>query len=333
MKTRYGVALAAAAALVAGPAAARESVAIAGSSTVLPYAQIVAENFGEAFPQFTTVVESGGSSGGLKRFCEGVGTQYIDIANASRKIRDKEIKSCAANGVTEIIEIRIGYDGIVFAYDGAATSFDLTAKDVYLALNSESTAATLKDVNSNLPAWNVAFYVPASNHGTREVFEVKVLEAGCEAVGDFKKFMDSGMSKKEAEKKCIKMRTDGAVTEIAGDYTETLARIDSNKTGVGVFGLAFYENNKDKLQVAKMDGVEPTSASIASGEYPVSRPLYFYVKRAHLAVIPGMKEYVDFFISDKMIGPGSPLANYGLVPAPTSEREAVRKTFKTRSTL
>ena len=329
--TRFGL-VAAAAVAVAGNAVARDAVQIAGSSTVLPYAQIVAENFGEEYPEFKTVVESGGSSGGLKRFCEGVGEQYIDVANASRSIREKEIKACAEKGVSEIIEIKIGYDGIVFAYDANGDHFDLEPIDVYKAVNATSTAKTLKDVNDALPAWDIAFYVPASNHGTREVFEVKVLEEGCKAAGDFDKFKEAaGGDKKAAVKECVSLRTDGAVTEIAGDYTETLARIESNKTGVGVFGLAFYENNKDKLQVAKMSGVEPTAASIASGEYPVSRPLFFYVKKAHLAVIPGMKEYVEFFISEEMTGPESPTVAYGLVAAPEAEREATRAKFTAES--
>ena len=338
--TRFGI-IAAAAVAVAGSAAAREQIQIAGSSTVLPYAQIVAEAFGEEYPEFSTVVESGGSSGGLKRFCEGVGVEFIDIANASRSIREKEVTACAEKGVTEIIEIKIGYDGIVFAYDAGATHFDLEPIDVYRAVAAkivvdgeivDNPNATLADANSAHPAWPIAYYVPASNHGTREVFEDKVVLAGCEASGDFEVFKAAnGDDKKAAEKQCISLRADGPVTEIAGDYTETLARIESNTQGVGVFGLAFYENNKDKLQVAQVSGIEPTQATIASGEYPVSRPLFFYVKKAHLAVIPGMKEYVEFFISEEMTGPDSPTVNYGLVAAPDAEREATRASFASES--
>ncbi|MEM9726002.1 MAG: substrate-binding domain-containing protein [Pseudomonadota bacterium] len=322
----------------AGVASARDTVQIAGSSTVLPYAKIVQDEFKEVFPDFNVVVESGGSSFGKKEVCKGVGEKFIDIGNSSSPIKDSEKAFCSENGV-ELIEITFGYDGIVFAYDNGAEQFDLTALDVYKALaanvgGSPNTVKTLKDVNPALPAWDVAFYIPAANHGTREVFEKKVMHSGCKASGDFEAYKAGGMSKKEAEKACATFRTgDGAVVEIAGDYTVTLARIDANKTGVGVFGLAFYENNKDKLFVADMEGVTPTTESIAAGEYPVSRPLFFFVKKAHLDVIPGLREYVDFFISEEMVGPGSPTVNYGLVPAPVAERDATRAKFATGDTV
>ncbi len=328
---------------VAAPAQARDQVQVAGSSTVLPYAKIVAENFGEAFPQFKTpVVESGGSSAGLKEFCRGVGPEFIDVANASRAIREKEVKACAENGVTEIQEIRIGYDGIVFATDINGPDFELTPADVYKALAAQRIVDGQKvdnptkkwsDVDGKFPEWDIAAYIPGEKHGTREVFEEKVLLVGCEEVGDFKAFQDMGMDEDAAEKACIAVRKDGGTVDIDGDYTETLARIDSNKTGVGVFGLAFYENNADKLKVATINDIVPTTESIATGEYPVSRPLFFYVKKAHLGVIPGLNEYVEFFISDAMTGPDSPLAEYGLVAAPDGERDAVRDGFAAGNTM
>ncbi len=338
MKTlRFTAAMLVASAAFAGTAAARDQVQIAGSSTVLPYAKIVAETFGETFPDYKTpIVESGGSSGGLKEFCKGVGPQTIDIANSSRPIRENEIKACAENGVTEIQEIRIGYDGIVFATDINGPDFKLTPKDVYLGLAAQimvdgkpvaNPNTKWSQVNPNFPDWNIAAYIPGEKHGTREVFEDKLLEVGCEEVGDKKAYMDGGMDKKAAGKACIAVRKDGNAVDIDGDYTETLARIDSNKTGVGVFGLAFYENNADRLKVATVNDIVPDTESIASGEYPVSRPLFFYVKRAHLGVIPGLKEYVEFFTSDQMVGPDSPLAEYGLVSAPEEERDAVRENF------
>ncbi|MCY6382583.1 PstS family phosphate ABC transporter substrate-binding protein [Hoeflea prorocentri] len=326
-----------ASAAFAGTAVARDQVQIAGSSTVLPYAKIVAESFGETYPNFKTpVVESGGSSGGLKEFCRGVGPGTIDIANSSRQIRDSEVAACAEAGVTEIQEIRIGYDGIVFATDINGPDFVLVPADVYKGLAAQIVVdgklvdnpnKKWSDVDPKFPDWDIAAYIPGEKHGTREVFEDKVLEIGCEATGDLQARIDSGMDKKAAGKSCIAVRKDGGAVDIDGDYTETLARIDSNKTGVGVFGLAFYENNADKLKVATMDGITPTTESIAAGEYPVSRPLFFYVKKAHLGVIPGLKEYVEFFTSDQMVGPDSPLAEYGLVAAPEEEREAVRKNF------
>ncbi|MBT0956885.1 substrate-binding domain-containing protein [Alphaproteobacteria bacterium KMM 3653] len=312
-------------AIAATSAAARDQVQVAGSSTVLPYASIVAEAFGENFDFPTPVVESGGSSAGLKRFCEGVGENTIDVANASRKIREKEIKACAEAGVTDIIEVRIGYDGIVFASDIDGNTFEFTPSDWFNALSPkvlvdgamvDNPNKTWADVNADFPAQALAAYIPGTKHGTREVFEEKVLAVGCEATGALEAMVAGGMSEDDAEDACIAVRTDGVSNDIDGDYTETLARIESNKDGIGVFGLAFYENNTDKLQVATMSGVVPTTESISTGEYPVSRPLYFYVKKAHIGVIPGLKEYAEFFISDEVAGPDGPLSAYGLVADP-----------------
>ena len=294
---------------LATTAYARDNIQIAGSSTVLPYASIVAEAFGENFDFPTPVVESGGSSAGLKRFCEGLGSNTIDIANASRAIREKEIKACAENGVDSITEVRIGYDGIVFASDIDGNSFKFTPKDIYLALNSESTASTWSEVNPEFPDQPIIMFIPGTKHGTREVFEEKVLLVGCEEV-------NGPPETDEAESACMDVRKDGLSVDIDGDYTETLARIDANKDGIGVFGLAFYENNTDKLQVATMSGVSPSTETISSGEYPVSRPLFFYIKNAHLDVIPGLREYAQFFMADEIAGPDGPLAQYGLVSDP-----------------
>ncbi|MFA8443064.1 substrate-binding domain-containing protein [Yoonia sp.] len=313
-------------ALTATTSFARDNVQVAGSSTVLPYASIVAEAFGDNFDFPAPVVESGGSSAGLKRFCEGVGENTIDIANASRAIRDSEVEVCASNGVTDIIEVRIGYDGIVFASqtDGPAfTAFE--PSDIFNALAPmvmvdgalvENPHTMWSDFNADLPDAEILAFIPGTKHGTREVFEEKVIAAGCEATGAYDAMIAGGMSEDDAEDACLAVRTDGRSVDIDGDYTETLARIDANSNGIGVFGLAFFENNTDKLKVATMSGVEPTTQTIAEGVYPVSRPLYFYIKAAHIGVIPGLQEYADFFISDEVAGPSGPLAAYGLVSDP-----------------
>lgn len=296
--------------IVAATAAqARDNIQIAGSSTVLPYASIVAEAFGENFDYPTPVVESGGSSAGLARFCEGVGENQIDIANASRAIREGEIAECAANGVTDITEVRIGYDGIVFASTLGGFEFEFTPKDIYLALNSESTVTTWNDVNPAFPEQEILMFIPGTKHGTREVFEEKVLLEGCEQV-------NGPAETDEQESACMSVRTDGRSVDIDGDYTETLARIGSNVDGIGVFGLSFYENNTDTLQVATIGGVVPSVETVSTGEYPVSRPLFFYIKNAHIGVIPGLKEYAEFFMSDAIAGPWGPLSQYGLVSDP-----------------
>ena len=321
------VSAAAIAAVSATAAAARDQVQVAGSSTVLPYASIVAEAFGENFDFPTPVVESGGSSAGLKRFCEGVGENTIDIANASRAIRDAEREECAANGVTDIIEVRIGYDGIVFASQQDGPAFDaFTPTQWYQALAAEipgedgtmmaNPNESWSDVDASLPDAKILAFIPGTKHGTREVFEEKVLLQGCEDTGAMERMMSAGMDEDGAEEACMSVRTDGASVDIDGDYTETLARIESDADGVGVFGLSFYENNTDKLKVATMDGVAPSTETISTGEYPVSRPLYFYIKKAHIGVIPGLQEYAEFFVSDDIAGPGGPLSDYGLTPDP-----------------
>ncbi|MDR6754982.1 phosphate transport system substrate-binding protein [Mycoplana sp. BE70] len=327
----------------AGVAAARDQVQIAGSSTVLPYAKIVAETFGETFGDFKTpVVESGGSGAGLKEFCKGVGQDTIDIANSSRKIKDSELEACKAAGVTDVQEVKIGYDGIVFATDAGNPDLAFAPADIYKALAAEVVVdgklvanpyKKWSEVNPALPDAEIAAYIPGEKHGTREVFEEKVLAVGCKDSGAVDAIKAVVADEKEAGKKCIAVRKDGLAVDIDGDYSETLARIAANKTGVGVFGLSFYENNADKLKVATVNGVTPSVETIASGEYPVSRPLFFYVKKAHVGVVPGLKEYVEFFVSDQMIGPDGPLAEYGLVSAPDAEREEIRTAVEAGKTM
>ena len=172
------------------------------------------------------------------------------------------------------------------------------------------------DFNPDLPDAEILAFIPGTKHGTREVFEEKVVAVGCEATGAMAAMIEAGMSEDDAKDACLEVRTDGRSVDIDGDYTETLASIDANANGIGVFGLAFYENNTDKLKVATMAGVTPSTESISTGEYPVSRPLYFYVKKAHIGVVPGLKEYAQFFVADELAGPDGPLAAYGLVSDP-----------------
>ncbi len=318
-------------AAAATAAEARDQVQVTGSSTVLPYATIVAEAFGENFDFPSPVVEGGGSGAGRKKLCEGVGETTVDIANSSSRISQSDIDLCAANGVGEIMEVRFGYDGIVFASDVNGPDFALTPADVYSALAAkvakdgaiaDNAATKWSEVNAALPDQNILAYIPGTKHGTREVFDTKVIIEGCKATGAHDLFLaaaegaDEKEKKSNADKACNELRTDGRSVDIDGDYTETLARLDADKTAIGVFGLSFYQNNTDKLRVATMNGIVPSVETISAGDYPVSRPLYFYVKKAHIGVIPGLKEYVEFFLSDEMAGPDGPLAEYGLVSDP-----------------
>ena len=289
---------------------ARDNVQVTGSSTVLPYATIVAEAFGENFDFPSPVVEGGGSGAGRKKLCEGTGENTVDIANSSSKMKEEEWAECEAK-IGKVTEVRIGYDGIVFASNIDKLNIDdLTPAQLYSALHASSAAKLWSDVDPALPAVEILAFIPGTKHGTREVFDVKVMEDGCKVALGVDSLTD------EQKKECHSVRTDGVAVDIDGDYTETLARLDANPTALGVFGLSFYQNNTSKLEVATINGVFPSVETIASGDYPISRPLYFYVKNAHLEVIPGLREYIEFFVSDDMAGPDGALAQYGLVPDP-----------------
>lgn len=319
---------------LSGQAQARDTIQIAGSSTVLPFATVAAEQFGQAYRQFKTpIVESGGTTGGFTQFCSGVGENTIDIANASRPIRPAEIEACRTNGVTDIVQVRIGYDGIVFASRAGGPRFALTPRQLYLALaekvpvNGQLVAnpyTNWRQIDPSLPDQEIQLFIPAENHGTREVFEEKILLDGCKDFPEIKAIPAENNQRRNA---CRAVRKDGRSVDVAGDYTETLARIGSAPHAVGVFGLSFYDQNRDKVQVATIDGITPSIETIASGQYPVSRPLFFYVKKAHLGVIPGLQEYVLFFLSDRITGPEGMAVDKGLIPMPDEERAAERAAF------
>jgi len=334
--TASAAAIALATATGVASAQSRDTIQIAGSSTVLPFASIVAEEFGNAFPDFKTpVVGSGGSSGGLRQFCQGVGENTIDIANSSRRIRAGEIEACNTAGVKDIREVQIGFDGIVFATSADKGDFALQPIHVFKAIAAQvpvdgklvdNPYKTWNEVDASLPNQPIAVAIPASNHGTREVFEEKVTAPGCKEAGM------PEMEKEALEKACKTFRQD-VVVEIAGDYTETLARLQSNADTVGVFGLSFYEQNRDKLKVATVGGIAPSLETIAAGEYPVSRPLYFYVKGEHIGVVPGIAEYVEFFLSDQMAGNGGTLEGAGMIPQPVEKTAEVLKSFQDAKAL
>lgn len=338
-KTNLSLAMIAAAGIaLAAPAMARDTIQIAGSSTVLPFASIVAEEFGNSFPQFRTpVVGSGGSGGGLRQFCQGVGANTIDIANSSRPIRPNELANCKSNGVTEVIEVKFGYDGIVFASRSDSANYALEPRHVFLAGAAEvpqngrmvrNPYTRWNQIDSSLPNQEILLVIPGSNHGTREVYEETVVHPGCQSFAEVK-----AMDSSTRNNFCNAIRTDGRVVEVAGDYTETLARLDAQRNALGVFGLSFYDQNRDRLQVATMSGVTPSLETIASGQYPVSRPLFFYVKNQHVGVIPGLLEYTLYFMSEEVGGDGSPLEAAGLIPMPSNERRDVIRSVRARTIM
>ncbi|MEB3753408.1 substrate-binding domain-containing protein [Acinetobacter sp. MD2(2019)] len=334
LNNKIGLALATTCTIVAtGAHAARDTIQIAGSSTVLPYASIVAEEFGNTFPQYKTpVVGSGGTGGGLKQFCQGVADNTIDIANASRKIKDTEIATCKKAGVNKIQEVKVGYDGIVFASNSHKAAYKLKPYHIFAAL-AEKLPSNGKLVPNPYTRWNqidptlpnepITLVIPASNHGTREVFQEKMVNAGCETYDYFKK-----LGKDEREKACSTFRKDGRVVEISGDYTETLARLKTNPSAVGVFGLGYYDSNRDKLRVASVNNVVPSEKTVLNGSYIVSRPLYMYVKGEHLVSVKGLPQYVEFFLNKKISGKGSKIEKAGLIAMSDAERAKVLADFK-----
>jgi phosphate transport system substrate-binding protein len=313
-------------------AQSRDTIQIAGSSTVLPFSSIVAEEFGATFPEFKTpVVGSGGTGGGFRQFCEGVGANTIDIANASRPMRDSEREACTAAGVTDIREVQFGFDGIVFASSASGADFALTPVQVFKAIAAkvpvdgaliDNPYTTWDQIDPSLPAQPIALAIPGSNHGTREVFQERVITPGAEAAE-----LPEGLSDEEIEAAETTFRQD-VVVEIAGDYTETLARLTANPNTIGVFGLSFYDQNRDTLKVATVDGVTPSLETVASGEYPVSRPLFFYVKGQHIGTIPGLAEYTEYFLSEGVSGTGGILESAGLIPQPAEKSAEVLAAFQ-----
>jgi phosphate transport system substrate-binding protein len=318
--------------------AARDSISIVGSSTVYPFTTTVAEQFGRAGKFKTPKVESTGTGGGLKLFCNGVGPQFPDIANASRRIKPTELQTCAQNGVKEVVEIKVGYDGIVLAQNKAGQSLVVARKDVYLALaknvpdpaNPSSLIpnpfTTWKDVNKSLPAVKIEVLGPPPTSGTRDSFAELYLEAGCRTYA----WLEALRSQDEPRFKraCDSIREDGAYIEAGENDNLIVQKLGANPGAVGVFGYSYLEQNMDKLKGAVVDGVAPSFETVASGKYPASRPLFIYIKKAHVGVIPGITEFIAEYTSDKALGEDGYLAEKGLIPPTKAEIGKIRDDAK-----
>ena len=327
------VAVAGMAVAMANAAEARDQIRIVGSSTVFPFSTAVAEQFGKTTKFKTPVVESTGSGGGLKLFCAGIGAQHPDMTNASRRIKKSEVENCAKNGVTDIVEVKVGYDGIVVANSKASPQMKLTRKQLFLALAKDipgeggklipNPHKTWKDVDASLPDVKIEVLGPPPTSGTRDAFAELGLEGGC------KTFKDIAAMKKTDKKKykaiCHSIREDGAYVEAGENDVLIVRKLEANPKAFGVFGYSFLDQNADKIQGSIMDGKAPTFEAISDGSYPVSRPLYFYVKKAHVGSIPGMKEYVAEFTSEKAFGPDGYLTDKGLIPMGDKERKKFRE--------
>lgn len=322
---------------------ARDYISIVGSSTVYPFATVVAEQFGKTTDFKTPKIESTGSGGGYKLFCAGVGVEHPDITNASRRIKKTELEQCQANGVAGVVEVKVGYDGIVIANSKKAKPFELTRKDVFLALakdvpdpnGAEKTVPnpykTWKDVNSSLPDIKIEVLGPPPTSGTRDAFVELVMEAGGKSF-DWIKAMKS-VNKANYKKLCHTIREDGAYIEAGENDNLIVQKLDANPNALGIFGFSFLDQNTDKIQGSLIEGVAPTFDAIADGDYPVSRPLFFYVKKAHVDVIPGMKAYLDEFTSEMAWGPDGYLAEKGMIPMPEKERNKFRQDVQNLNAL
>ena len=315
----------------AAAAEAREEIRIAGSSTVFPFATMVADEFGQTTGFKTPVVESTGTGGGIKLFCAGVGAAYPDIVNASRRIKESERAACAENGVAAITEIKFGFDGIVIANARSAPRFDLTLRQLFLALakrvprDGELVANPYRrwrEIDPALPDTKIEVMGPPPTSGTRDAFVERAMEGGC---GTFPEIAALKHADKPAyQAVCHTIREDGAYIETGENDNLVVQKLGANPNALGIFGFSFLNENADRLQGSLIGGVEPSFENIADGIYPISRSLYFYVKNAHVGITPGIVDYVRAFTDERTWGPSGYLANRGLIPLPEDERRAAR---------
>ncbi len=314
-------------------AAGRDSISIVGSSTVFPFSKVVAERFGKTTNFKTPTVESTGTGGGFKEFCKGLGVQNPDISNASRRIKQSEFDMCRENGVKEIIEVLIGYDGIVLANSVKAQKVALTRKDIFLALaqkvpNPDGSATLIdnpyakwSDINAKLPNTRIEVLGPPSTSGTRDAFVELAMEGGCKSFAWIKALKKS--DKARYKEICHILREDGAFIEAGENDNLIVQKLNANPAALGIFGFSFLDQNSDKVQASTIDGNEPEFETIAEGSYPVSRPLYFYVKKGHVGVIPGITEYLAEFTSEKAWGEEGYLTEKGMIPLGDEKRKEV----------
>lgn len=310
-------------------AAGRDYISIVGSSTVYPFSTVVAERFGRSTGKPTPKVESTGTGGGMKLFCSGVGTGHPDMTNASRRMKKSEFELCQSNGVSDIIEVLIGFDGIVLANSNKAQLLDLSRKDIFLALAKQVPSKdseklipnpykTWKDVNPALPNTKIEVLGPPPTSGTRDAFAELALEGGCSEFGWINALKKQDENAFKAA--CHTIREDGAYIEAGENDNLIVQKLSANPNALGVFGFSFLDQNSDKVQGSMIEGVEPTFESVADKSYPVSRPLYFYVKKAHIGVVPGIEGYLAEFTSEKAWGSDGYLTEKGMIPLPDGTR-------------
>ncbi|MFC3195307.1 PstS family phosphate ABC transporter substrate-binding protein [Marinicella sediminis] len=301
----------------------RDYISVVGSSTVYPFSTVVAERFGKSTSFKTPKIESTGTGGGMKLFCKGTGVDTPDITNASRRIKESELTMCHENGVDGVVEVLIGYDGIVVANDINSHDFNLSRKDLFLALAKEvptgkegelvaNPYTTWNEVNTDLPAVKIEVLGPPPTSGTRDAFVELAMEGGCKAFPWIKATKAEDKSKYKTI--CHTIREDGAYVEAGENDNLIIQKLQKNPDALGIFGFSFLDQNADLVKGSMVDGAAPEFETIASGEYPVSRPLFFYVKKAHVSEIPGMQEFLAEFTSEKAMGEEGYLTDKGLIP-------------------
>ena len=334
------VATVVAAAALAAPAQARDQIRVVGSSTVFPFSTAVAEQFGRTSDFPTPVIESTGSGGGFKLFCGGVGLEHPDVANASRRIKASEVATCAANGVTEIVEVEIGYDGIAIANAKRAPRYRLSLEQIFRGLAKQvpvdgklvpNPYHRWSEVDPSLPDEPIEVLGPPPTSGTRDAFVELAMEGGAKAIPMLAELRAKDEKAFQAVAHAI--REDGAYVEAGENDNLIVQKLEANPHALGIFGFSFLDQNGDKVQGSVVEGAEPTFENIASGRYVVSRSLYFYVKKAHVGVVPGLREYVAEFTSEKAVGDEGYLADKGLIPLPAERRKAVRESVAVLSPL
>ncbi len=323
--------------------AARNYISIVGSSTVYTFATVVAERFGKTSGFKTPKIESTGSGGGFKLFCGGIGVRFPDITNASRAIKNSEIKRCIANGVTDIVEVKIGYDGIVLARSKSAVPLKLTLRDIFLALAREvpdpanaerlipNPYTTWKEINASLPASKIEVLGPPPTSGTRDAFVELAMEGGARSFAFLRALQQKDTNTYKAI--CHTIREDGVYVEAGENDNLIVQKLQANPNAVGILGFAFLEQNSDTIQGSWIEGTPASFEAIADGRYPLSRPLFFYIKKAHVAVIPGMKEYLTEFTSKKTWGEEGYLRDKGMIPLPEAERKRYKDAVSSLTTL
>ena len=302
-------------AMQVNPAVARDQIQVVGSSTVYPFSTIVAERFGNRGKFKTPVIESTGTGGGMKLFCQGVGGNSPDISNASRAMKSSEWENCQKNGVTDIIEVAFGNDGIAFANDRSGPRLNLTRRQLWMALAEKGPKPEKwNEIDPSLPDTKISVMVPPPTSGTRDAWNSLVMKKGCPAA-----------VLKADKKSCAILREDGAAIEAGENDALIVQKLEADPTAFGIFGFSYLENNRDRIQAASIEGVEIDIDSIQNYSYPISRPLFFYVKKAHIGVVPGLQEYLAEFTAEESIGDDGYLLDAGLVPLSEDKRVQLRK--------